>query len=307
MFGYVVPMYSRLSASDLSIYRRYYCEGCHQLKAGFGILSTAAVNYDMTFNAIVLNSASGGGSDVDRTKSSPLCVLKRPSSGSEIMRRAAAYTVTLTKWELEDDRTDHRSLKSGLASLALSRAIMKAEERYPEYDRAVGGGFKALRSMEEDGCSDAVLMGRTFGEAVAKPLASLAEGACGEHILGLMKEVAAMVYVMDAVDDLDEDYMNDTFNPYLQDGAVFRNKAEYISRNIYGITSSMRDIMKEATRHYGHVRKEMGAEVGVADNIMHYGIPDSAKKVLSGDASAKASLKNILFNRRNRYGAGQNS
>ena len=50
MFGYTVPSYQRLPPLDLKRYRRYYCEGCHQLKAGFGITGTATVNFDMTFN-----------------------------------------------------------------------------------------------------------------------------------------------------------------------------------------------------------------------------------------------------------------
>jgi hypothetical protein len=219
----------------------------------------------------------------------------------------AAYTVILTKWELMDDRTDHRTMKSNLASMALNRAITKAEKTHPEYDRAVGDGFTALRLMEEEGCSDPVRMGRTFGEAVAGPLASLAGGRCSEHLSGLLRELAAMVYVMDAVDDLDEDYMNGTFNPYLQNCTDFQNKAEYISHNIYSITSSMRDVMGEAVRHYEHVREEMGAEVGVTDNIIRYGIPDSAKRVLSGNSAAKASLKNALFNHKGRNGATQDA
>lgn len=37
MFGYTIPSYGRLSPADLRLYRKYYCEGCHQLKGGFGL------------------------------------------------------------------------------------------------------------------------------------------------------------------------------------------------------------------------------------------------------------------------------
>src|SRR5574344_1343344 len=102
MFGYTLPMYSRMSPTDLQTYRRYYCETCHQLKDGFGLISTAAVNYDMTFNTVVLNAIAGDVLDFPGTKKSQFCVFKDAKADSDLMRGLATYTVLLTKWELVD-------------------------------------------------------------------------------------------------------------------------------------------------------------------------------------------------------------
>ena len=59
MLGYTVPAYGRLSPADLSRYRRYYCETCHQLHEGFGLTGTLTVNYDMTFNTVLLCGITG--------------------------------------------------------------------------------------------------------------------------------------------------------------------------------------------------------------------------------------------------------
>ena len=45
MFGYTVPSYGRLSPADFRLYRKYYCEGCHQLRGGFGLRGAATVNF----------------------------------------------------------------------------------------------------------------------------------------------------------------------------------------------------------------------------------------------------------------------
>ena len=140
MLGYTLPYYNRLSPADNRIYRRYYCEGCHQLKQGFGLTSTLTVNYDMTFNTILLNSIAGDVLDFEGTHRR-LCFLDKPKADSDLLRDMAAYTMILVKWELRDDDTDNPSVKSKIASTALSKAIRKAVDMFPEYDRMVGEGF----------------------------------------------------------------------------------------------------------------------------------------------------------------------
>ncbi len=147
MLGYTLPYYNRLSPADNRVYRRYYCEGCHQLKDGFGIISTLTVNYDMTFNTILLNSVAGDVLDFEGT-TKKLCVLEKPKADSDLMRKMAAYTLILTKWELADDDEDKPSVKSKFASTALAKGIEKAVDLYPEYDRMVGEGFMNLRKLE---------------------------------------------------------------------------------------------------------------------------------------------------------------
>jgi hypothetical protein len=44
----------------------------------------------------------------------------------------------------------------------------------------------------------------------------------------------------------------------------------------------------------------MYGNVSLCDNIVYFGIPESAKKVMTGDAEAKASIKNILSKRKDR-------
>jgi hypothetical protein len=250
----------------------------------------------MTFNTLILNAVAGDVIDFERTRNSPLCVFKKPGADSDLMRDMAAYTVLLTKWELIDDHVDKPSLKSNLASLVLNRAIRKAERLYPEYDEAVGKGFDELRSLEEAGCADAALIGRTFGDHLTKALNDIA----GEHSDGplnkLFSDLTAIVYIMDAIDDLDQDYLDGTYNPFLKDCDDYLNKKEYIAKHIYDITGSMNSVMGSLQSNYSMVRGSMKANVGVTDNIVYYGIPNSAKGILSGLSTAKASLKNILGN-----------
>ena len=300
MFGYTIPMYSRMTPADIADYRRYYCETCHQLKEGYGLVSTAAVNYDMTFNLIVLSAVEGSCTRFDGTPSSATCVFKHPKADSDIFRAMAGYTVLLTKWELYDDKVDSPSLKTNMIDLVLSRAISKAEERYPEYDRIVGEGFEKLRDLERQGCTDAVLMGRTFGKALSEPMESMVDPSLAQCLEELFTSLTAAVYVMDAVDDLEDDFMDGTYNPFLTDRDSFVNREAFMEAHTYELAKVTRKCMEDLQNAYKAVKPHMKDLTGVTDNIVYFGVPESAKDALAGKGAAKMSVKNALDLRKGR-------
>ena len=300
MFGYTVPEYSKLMPSDMVTYRRYYCEGCHQLRSEFGLVSTSAVNYDMTFNTIVLNAVAGDVLEFEGTKNSPFCVLRPPKANSDLMSRMAALTILLTKWELVDDFVDKPSIKSKFANLTLSRAITKAESSYPDYDEVIGKGFNELRRMELSNVGDAVLMGETFGRALSIPIVEIAGEKGGKELGDMLTHLSSIVYLMDAVDDLDEDFMNNTYNPFLSGCGNFINKKDYLEKNTYSVADSMNSVISKLQTSYNVVKEDMRANIGIADNIVYHGIPDSAKRIMLGSNDSKAGIKNALKGRRER-------
>lgn len=300
MFGYTVPSYSRLPASDLSVYRRYYCETCHQLRDGYGLLSTATVNYDMTFNTLVLEGASGDAKDFEGTEQGPLCVFQHSKSGSRIFQEMACYTVILTKWELHDDEVDDPSAKTKAISFALGKAIRKAESERPEYDEAVGEAFGRLRDLEQAGCRDAVRMGRTFGDGLAVPLMEIVGGSASDDLRELFVWLTAAVYAMDAADDLEQDFMEGTYNPFIGDRSRFVNRERFLAEHLREVTGAVSECVGGLQDTYSRVRPTMTANTGVCDNIVYLGIAESAKNAVQGTGIAKLSVKNALDRRRER-------
>lgn len=298
MFGYTVPSYGRLSPADLRLYRKYYCEGCHQLRDGFGLRGALTVNFDMTFNTILLNGIVGDVLEFEGTEKT-ICVLDHAKADSDLMRKMAAYTLILTKWELKDDETDKPSLKTKVISKTLANAIGRAVDEFPEYDSMVGEGFSKLRDLELAGCKDARLMGITFGKGLIGALADIAGEHASPDLDGVFVELSTAVYLMDAIDDLEDDFMDGTYNPFLPETG-FVNSKEFLSKNLYNVMATVNETIGSLQGHYSKVRPEMVTNVSLCDNIVYYGIPESAKKVLTGEAKAKASIKNVLSNRKDR-------
>jgi len=255
-----------------------------------------AVNYDMTFTGIVLNSVSPNGTGSQNTRNGIVCVLGR-AVDSEILRKMAGYTVLLTKWELEDDRHDNPSLRSNAASLVLGRAIRKAERMYPEYDEHVAKGFDILRRTEESGSNDAVAIGRTFASSLIPAMRDIADDTWSPDLEELFIGLGTAVYVMDAADDLDEDYINGTFNPFLYECENYVNKEDFIQRNIYLITDTFSSVMKSIQTSYAAVRVSAHLHHGVMDNIVLRGIPESARRVMACDCAARPGLRNTMSSR----------
>ena len=295
MLGYTVPAYGRLSPADLSLYRRYYCETCHQLRDGFGLTGTLTVNYDMTFNTVLLCGITGQALDVGPTEKT-ICVLEHSKTDADLMHAMAAYTLILTKWELHDDDTDDPSLKNKAISLTLNRAIQKAVREYPEYDAMVGEGFSELRKLELDSCKDARLMGRTFGKGLIGALEDIAGDFYTPELGEVFTELSTAVYIMDAIDDLDEDFMEGTYNPLLPDTG-FVNARRYIDGNVFRFTDLVNQTVGGMQSSYSKVRVDMKGNVSLCDNIVYFGIPESARRVISGGSQAKASIKNMFSNR----------
>lgn len=298
MFGYTIPAYSRLAPTDLKLYRKYYCEGCHQLRDGFGLTGTLTVNFDMTFNTILLNGIMGEALEFDGTTRT-VCVLDKPKADSDMMRKMAAYTLILTKWELYDDETDKPSIKTKFVSLALNRAIERAVSRFPEYDSMVGDGFSALRDLELSGCRDARRMGTTFGRGLIGPLGDIAGEFSSRDLDDVFVELSTAVYLMDAVDDLEDDYMDGTYNPLLPEEG-FINRDDFMRRHVYDVADVMNTTIGSLQASYSRARRSMTGHQSLCDNIVYYGIPESARKVMTGEARAKASVKNVLTNRKER-------
>lgn len=301
MFGYTIPIESSLSAEDRVTYRNYYCETCHHLREEYGLVSTMTVNYEMTFAMLFFNSILDEGMLIDGVRKSKICIMKHSASSEEFMKRLTAYTVLVAKNSLLDDVMDDEwSLKGKMGLLALNRAIMKAQKNYPEYDEMILKGYDVLREVEKSGESDPIVMGRYSSQSMMDVLNALLGERFDERMNELFRQLGIWVYVMDAIEDLDDDFTEGTYNPFLVDNTKFVNKMKYIKDNVFKIGELMGGIIADIQRAYVRLRPDLKCNVEILDNIIYQGIPYSAHRIIRGDKTMSLSLKNIFTQRMNR-------
>lgn len=94
--------------------------------------------------------------------------------------------------------------------------------------------------------------------------------------------------------------MDGTFNALLTDREHYVNRKEFLRDNTYGIAGTLKECFATLQGSYEAVREDMGDLRGITDNIIYFGLPESAKKAMEGTGSAKLSLKNALDTRSER-------
>ncbi|MBO5547229.1 MAG: hypothetical protein J5920_00520, partial [Candidatus Methanomethylophilaceae archaeon] len=119
----------------------------------------------------------------------------------------------------------------------------------------------------------------------------------------VFRQLSTVVYLMDCIDDLDEDFMEGTYNPLLPESG-FKNAADFRMKKVYDLTAMLNSEIGSLQESYSRIRPQLRAGTGICDNIVYFGIPDSAKKVMMGSSTAKTSVKNVLSNRRQRMSEG---
>ncbi len=301
MFGYTVPIDSMLSSRDEAVYRNYYCETCHQLRDGYGYLSTLTVNYEMTFASIFFNSILDDGIAMKGTPPQHFCVVRASVGDTELLRQLAAYTVLVANNSLIDDKMDNdSSLKANLGLLGLNRSITKAKADYPEFYNAIMNGYDMLREAENKGENDPLAMGELSSKSLLDVLSIIAGDKFDDDTRMLFSGLGVWVYIMDAVEDLDEDVLDGTYNPFIVGNPKFKNKADYIKEHLYALGELFGSVIGNIQRSYSALRPRLTKNQSILDNIIYQGIPASSKRILRGDMSMSLSIKNMVTGRMNR-------
>ena len=300
MFGYTFPIEPMMTNEEQSAYRAYYCETCHQLRDGYGVMSTVIVSYEMTFANIVLNSVLKGGVIDKEPKAGKLCVFRHSDNHTELLRRLAAYTVLVANNGLNDDKLDGPSVKSNLGLLWLNRSIERAKRDFPGYDELIMKGYGILREKEQAGCDDPVEMGKASAASMIWVLREMVGEEWTSDLEQLFENMGVWVYVLDAIEDLDDDFKDHQYNPFLVGCEDFTTGRDYIQRSIYRISGILNGIIANIQTAYQRIRPQMVANQTVTDNIIYQGVPVAVRRVMAGESKMQPSVRNLFAGRINR-------
>lgn len=294
MFGYAVPVGGALSLADRDVYKAYYCESCHQLRDGYGYTSCLATSYEMTLASLILNGLSENGESLTEPGKGVPCFRRPKSLDTELMKSLAGYTVLVANSSFLDESVDSPGLKSKLGTLAIGKAYRRAAADYPSFDRIVRDGYEKLLEQERSGNPDAVAMGLVSAE----PMMEVLKGIVGPGFKGPLAELfrwlGVWVYVLDALEDMDDDYFEGAYNPFLAGNEKYLGKRDFVSSNLYSLGDMVAGINGRIQSNYLAVRPAMAFNATVVDNVIFHGVPDSTRKILSGGRGLKGSFKSVL-------------
>ena len=279
MYGYVRPDKGELRVREYELFRAVYCGLCQTLRQRYGFLSRFAVNYDMTFLAMVLLSSDAGARQM-RCPVHPM--KKRPCvCDSRALEAAADYSVILAWWNLRDNARDEKALKALLSDAgagAMKKAYEKAAAARPAFAANTKRCLEELNALEAENCPSLDRAADCFARILAFAADEFGDGEQRRTRREVFYHIGRLVYVLDAVDDVAGDVKEDKYNPLrsrMKEGEDKLSEAEQ---------DALRGTVNLSQRSAAAALALRTADPwqSILENIVTVGLPEVAELVFSG-------------------------
>lgn len=242
MFGTLKPHKCTLDKANDQNHWRFYCGLCKSLGDDYSQAHRALVNFDAVFIGIVADGLLEMGADHDscRCPINPLAIRPTMTRRSPAMQFATSMQMLLSDQWLADRGMDGRSwarasrrwfrpalqkARKTLASLGLSMAQLEGFERVQKRVEVIG-----QTSLFEAAEPTARALGYVFRQVAALPgaMPQLAHEEMQAQLNLFGRSLGRVIYLTDALDDLEKDLKKKEFNPCLQwnvgDGSLRASK-----------------------------------------------------------------------------------
>ena len=286
MFGYVKLFKPTITMGEYEQYKGIYCTLCKRLGMRYGVLSRFTLSYDMTFLALLQMALEEKDADFcpSRCSFNPTKRCLKAQNTAAIDRAADIGTI-LAYYKLRDTLADEGYFKRMAAWCAMpfaKHAHKKAKQNVPHIDEAVEAMMIAQARLEAEGCASI--------DRAAEPFALLLQTLAGEIAADDSQKrvlerfgycLGRWVYLMDAVDDLEEDLEEERYNPYILARHLKEGDEQGVkdARNYSLFT--LNACLAECKSAYDLL--EIRRFDGILRNILEEGMAHAQKRVIAGE------------------------
>lgn len=281
MYGYIRPLKGELKVKQYEQFSAVYCGLCHTLKKRYGPFARMTVNYDFTFLTMLLADEDYEPSYIH--KKCPASPFRKKCCCNIDMNSsiAADYSIILAYWKLIDSLEDEKFLKRlyiGPLSILMRGKYKKAASGHRAFADEIEKRLSELKVLEQS--KDTTL------DQAADKFALILEAASQEIkdekrrlITGkMLYHIGRLIYILDAADDLREDFKARRFNPLLQRLSI--SGGELDDKN--------KQLIKDTLHHSANIAAvdfellSTTAYTDIISNILYLGIPNAIELVLNG-------------------------
>ena len=273
MFGYIRIQKSELLVREYDAYKSVYCGLCKQMGRDYSVLSRFILSYDCTFYAVFLMSLrrSCGGFDKGRCRFNPLKKCDFCKCEDDALSKAAALSVVLAYYKLEDNINDSgffKRLGCRMVRPFFSRWRKKALKRYPELDEYARDMMTAQEKAEQNPECGLDLAADPTATMLANVMALEAENEAQDRIYRQIGYgLGRFIYLIDAADDFNDDMKSGSFNPFRNT----ENRFEVMDNNLSQALAMVFD---------AYNLLNLVDFKGITDNIILKGLPSVQAEIL---------------------------
>ncbi len=223
MFGYVVANIEDATDEEKARYHAAYCGLCRTLGRRCGQRCRLALNYDMTFLVLLLESLYEPPQTTARARCVAHPLTQHDYTCSEVTDYAADVTVALAYHKCLDDWNDDRNIAARASAAALSGTYRRVRERLPRQCDAIERELAAIGKLEHAGqgmADEAARAGQGVADEAARAFGRLMaevfvkeEDLWSNTLRAMGFHLGRFIYLMDAVCDLERDAKCGSYNP----------------------------------------------------------------------------------------------
>ncbi len=278
MFGYVIPDKNNMYIKDFNVFQAYYCGLCKTLGKTGSQITRLCTNYDVTFFNVLIHSLQ----KVEPSFERKLCAYngkkKVVVSADELSRQMADLAVLLVYYNAEDDVTDGKKSRI-LIKWRLGLRKRAAAKRLPKIDALMKESFSRLNKLEKQKCDSIDQVADCFASLMRDITREFVE--TNNDIDDFCYNLGRIVYLMDAVDDVEKDRKKKRYNPLILNFGKCENKQEYFEKNMEELSFLLNSTYNKMVGAYNNLDIEICE--GVLSNTVYLGIKMQIERLLKGD------------------------
>ena len=212
MFGYITVNNEGLSDGEKARYRTYYCGLCRALHEKYGALSRLTLSNDMTFLGLTLSSLY----EPSELQNAGICpvhpVRKQAYLKSAALDYAADMNILLNWYVNQDHLLDDHSANASLMIRRLKPYYDQLSRQYADKCKQIEVCLDRIHVLEAQSSVQldtlCHLSGRILGEVFCWK-----DDIWGDALRCIGESLGAFIYLVDAMDDFEQDQRRRRFNP----------------------------------------------------------------------------------------------
>ena len=263
MFGYVTPNVAILEKERVARYRAYYCGLCATLKQRHGQKGRITLSNDMTFLYLLLSSLY---EPIDaQTEAS--CVVhpikKQTYLHNEIAAYCADMNILLAYYKCVDHKKDDGAVLQGVHARMLQNSFQRIKKQYPTQSTVVADCLQKIDALECQKSTNIDALCNLTGTKLGA-IYSYKDDNWTPFVRKIGEGLGRFIYLMDAVDDYDQDMRKKRFNPLTELHSL--PTSEYMTT----IKSALTILVAEATEAFEYLPLQQ--DIDIMQNVLYSGI-----------------------------------
>lgn len=318
MLGYVKIDKGELKVREYEVYTGYYCGVCKSIGRRYGQLPRMVLSYDAAFLAILLASLSDESDTPVQEHCIAHPVIKKKTV---IRNRAIDYAgdvmLILAWYKLADDAADEGKAYAKPVMLMMKRIFRRLNSLYPELCSSIENHLSVLSALEREKCASIDMAAEAFSKIMedifteglravygSEPPQQKPPGDRGDPGISGMQDdrtysrtspsndtrellaragyhLGKWVYMIDAVDDIEENIESGAYNPLL-----FRFKFDAANETADEFRARIEPDLRFNLYHYLAMLSrctdslDIRKNAGIIENVIYFGLNRKTEEII---------------------------